>query len=227
MDIVFLWSGAELPNGMTNAQYAHQGAYPLIATALLTALFILIAFKPHSLIEQKQVICALVYVWVAQNVFLVLSSITRLMNYIEEYSLTYLRVSALIWMALVALGLILIVTRIYLQKSNKWLLNSNSIALYATLYICCFINFGGIIANYNVKHSHEVTGKGAYLDVYYLQRSIGADAIPSLLWFEHNYATSSNIRDVKAVRQWLQGEVKNSMWYWRSWTFRNYRLSQE
>lgn len=226
MDIAFLWSGAELPNGMTYSQYARQGAYPLIATALLTALFILITFKPHSVIEQKKIICALVYVWVGQNVFLVLSSITRLLNYIEEYSLTYMRVSALIWMVLVAVGLILIVTRIYLQKSNKWLVNVNTTTLYATLYTCCFINFGGIIADYNVKHSYEITG-GAYIDVFYLQRAVGADAIPALLWFEQHYPYSSEIHEVREVRKSLQQQVKNSMTNWRQWTFRNYRLLQK
>ena len=28
------------------------------------------------------------------------------------------------------------------------------------------------------------------------------------------------------ARKLLQSEVEDSMWYWRSWTFRNYRLSQ-
>jgi len=35
LDIAFLWSGAPLPAGTTMANYAHQGAYPLIATAIL------------------------------------------------------------------------------------------------------------------------------------------------------------------------------------------------
>lgn len=228
MDIAFLWSGAALPVGMTHAQYAHQGAYPLIATALLTAIFILIAFKPQSTIENRKVIRSLVYVWVGQNVFLVISSITRLMNYIGEYSLTYMRVAALIWMVLVALGLILIVSRIYLQRSNKWLVNINAIALYSTLYICCFINFGGIIAGYNVEHSREAEGSnGIYLDISYLQTEIGADAIPALLWFEQNRPADPNLQTIQRIRMALQYDIKYSLLSWRAWTFRKYRLLQE
>ncbi len=227
MDIMFLWSGAELPIGMTHAQYAHHGAYPLIATVLLTAVFILIAFKPKSAIEAIPVIRSMVYVWVGQNVFLVASSITRLINYIGDYSLTYLRVSALIWMGLVALGLILIVARIYMQRSNKWLVNINAFALYSTLYICCFINFGAIIAEYNVKQSRQIIGnEGVELDVYYLQKEVGEDAIPALLWFEQNKPEYYNIQRVQDTRKLLQIQVNSSMSSWRSWTFRKFRLLQ-
>lgn len=181
MDIAFLWTGATLPDGMTHAQYAHQGAYPLIVTALLAAVFVLIALKPGSVSEQMASIRALVYAWVGQNILLVFSSIIRLTDYIEMYSLTYLRVSALIWMLLVALGLALIVARIYFGRSNRWLINTNSLTLYTTLYLCCFINFGSIIADYNVKHCREITGSGANLDVHYLHNRIGSAAIPALV----------------------------------------------
>ena len=35
MDVGYLWGGVRLPDGMTYANYAHRGAYPLIMTALL------------------------------------------------------------------------------------------------------------------------------------------------------------------------------------------------
>ena len=46
LDLTYLWGGASLPDGMTYAYYAHRGAYPLIATALLAAGFVLIAMRP-------------------------------------------------------------------------------------------------------------------------------------------------------------------------------------
>jgi len=39
MDAIYLWGGVALPDGVTYASYAHRGAYALIATALLAALF--------------------------------------------------------------------------------------------------------------------------------------------------------------------------------------------
>ncbi len=249
MDIAFLWTGAALPDGMTHAQYAHQGAYPLIITALLAAAFVLIALKPGSVGEQMASIRALVYAWVGQNILLVFSSIIRLMDYIEIYSLTYLRVSALIWMLLVALGLALIVARIYFAKSNRWLINTNCLTLYATLYLCCFINFGSIIAEYNVKHCREITGSGANLDVYYLHNRIGSAAIPAFMWFEAHHTVApatqavpsndspsnadryddalrymSAADRVQKFRQELQQQANARLQNWRTWTFREYRI---
>ena len=48
LDLAFLWSGAPLPDGMTLAEYAHRGAYPLIATALLAGLFVLVTLRPGA-----------------------------------------------------------------------------------------------------------------------------------------------------------------------------------
>jgi hypothetical protein len=222
MDTLFLWSsGEELPKGMTHAKYAHQGAYPLIITALLAGAFVLIAMQPKSETESNPTIRLLVYAWVAQNIFLVFSSMLRLSRYIEDYSLTYLRVAAFIWMALVALGLALILARIYWQHSNRWLVNRNAAALYCVLYAACFANIGGFIADYNVRHAREVTGRGAALDVGYLQRAAGVNAIPALKWFDENQTRSTK---AFATRKILEKRLEKSEKDWRQWTFQTYRL---
>jgi hypothetical protein len=46
LDLAYLWGGFSLPDGMSHAEYAHRGAYPLIVTALLAAGFVLIAMRP-------------------------------------------------------------------------------------------------------------------------------------------------------------------------------------
>lgn len=164
MDAEYLWMGAALPYGMTYAQYAHSGAYPLMATALLSIGFVLVILKPGRGAEKSVLIRSLVYLWVAQNIFLVIGSIQRAVLYIDIYHLTLLRVSAIIWMGLVASGFILIILRITTGKTNIWLINANFIALITTLYICSFINFEGIIAEYNVDHCKEMGGSNINFD---------------------------------------------------------------
>lgn len=227
MDVVFLWSGGALPEGMSYAQYAHHGAYPLVATALLAAVFVLIALEPGCATERMPVIRKLVYAWVGQNIFLVFSSIHRLVGYIGEYSLTNLRVAALVWMMLVVVGLSLIIFRIYFQKDNKWLVNTNSIMLYAVLYLSCFVNSGGMVAEYNVRHSFEATGSGLHLDTRYLRWAIGVEAIPALLWFEQHHADHPKAEQVRALRKVLQSRIADVTAGWRQWTFRNYRITQK
>ena len=55
MDFVYLWGGKTLPDGMSYAEYAHRGAYPLIATALLAGAFVLVALRPGSETESDSI----------------------------------------------------------------------------------------------------------------------------------------------------------------------------
>lgn len=230
LDVTFLWSGAKLPEGMSYAAYAHQGAYPLIITSLLAGAYVLIAFRPGSYAGKALLLRRLVSLWVGQNVFLVASSILRLMGYIGEYSLTYMRITALIWMVLVAVGLVLILTRIYLNRSNSWLIKCNIVALYLTLYICCFINFSSLIAFYNVQHAHEITGTGVYLDCEYLKENVGFEAIPAMIWFENNSTVHKHCIDLwmdeNSITVASSEKLKliESLHDWHSWTYRKQQL---
>jgi hypothetical protein len=223
LDFVYLWGGVALPDGMTYASYAHRGAYPLMLTALLAAVFILIAIRPGGPAERQPAIRILVFVWIAQNVILVISSMLRLDLYVQSYSLTYWRIAALIWMMLVALGLLLIVARMVLDRPNSWLVGANLFTLTIVLYCCAFINFPWVIATYNVEHSREVSGQGALLDFYYLT-SLGPQALPAIdRYLRHpmriqSYFNGQRDGVVQRRRRELDG--------WRAWSFCGWRLDR-
>ena len=222
LDGAYLWGNATLPADISYASYAHRGAYPLIVTALLAAAFVLAAMRPGRPAEQSRVIRPLVYLWVAQNVLLVLSSILRLDLYVQIYLLTWWRVAAFIWMVLVALGLVLIVARIVLNRSNGWLIRANLVTLTATLYACSLINFAGIIADYNVSHSREATGKGVSLDLNYLF-SLGPQALPAI----DRAITLRGLDPTLVSRRGclVEQQVKDTA-FWRTWGFRSWRLQR-
>ena len=223
LDASYLWGGVALPEGLTYAGYAHRGAYPLIVTALLAAGFVLVTLRPGSAMSANRLVRALVHVWIAQNVVLVVSSILRLDLYVGIYSLTYWRVAAFIWMGLVGAGLVLIMARIALGRSNEWLLGANLATLFAVLYACCFVNFATIIANYNVMHNRELTGQGYALDQDYL-RSLGPAAIPAMdLFLERTPGLEGRMvmeREIEK-RDFLARQQN-----WRAWGFRNWRLAR-
>ena len=222
LDAIFLWGNAALPADITYAAYAHRGAYLLILTALLAAGFVLAAMRPGGPAERSKVIRPLVYLWVAQNVLLVASSILRLGLYVQIYLLTYWRVAAFIWMLLVALGLLLIVARIILHRFNDWLIRANLIALTATLYICSLINFAAIIADYDVSHGHEASGQGVQIDMNYLVQ-LGPQALPAI-----DRAIQLRGADPNLVsrRNCLVEEQRREMASWHSWGFRRWRLQR-
>jgi hypothetical protein len=156
---------------------------------------------------------------------LVISSILRLDLYVGIYALTYLRVAAFVWMGLVAVGLALIIARIALEKSNKWLLCANLSALSATLYACCFVNFAALIARYNVEHSYEMTGQGVAVDVGYL-RELGPQALPAIDEFlaGRDILLDQQLAYLAAERDNLEGWFRREQENWRAWTFRDWRL---
>lgn len=117
LDIAYLSRALPLPRGMGMAEYVHRGAYPLIVTALLAGLFVLVTLRPGSSTAHVPAIRRLVVLWIAQNVILVASSIQRTLDYIDVSMFTALRIHALAWMALVACGLMLICWRMLREKA--------------------------------------------------------------------------------------------------------------
>lgn len=241
LDLLFLWGGVRLPDGLTYADYAHRGAYPLIATAILAGAFVLVAMRKNGPAEKSDLIRTLVYIWIAQNVWLVISSILRLELYVEAYGLTEMRIAAGIWMALVAVGLVLIVVKIVGGYTNRWLVMANLTALMLTLWGVSSLNFPATIAKFNVEHSYEVTGKGEglRLDAYYMG-DLGPQAIPALDEFllTEKYADADLVKTIGLLRDNEADSVirrdisKGYTWSepvpfdWQSWTWRDERLLQ-
>lgn len=201
MDIAYLGGLLPMPGGVTLADYAHRGAYPLIITALLAAAFVLVALQPGSTTASLPLIRRMLVLWIAQNVLLVGSSIVRTLDYVAAYSLTELRIAALAWMGLVALGLIFICWRMLRGKSAAWLINANFAAAGLVLTAFCFVDAGAIAASWNVGHAREVGGRGAALDLCYLNR-LGASALEPLVALEQRDNLQPVFRErVQSVRQ--------------------------
>ncbi|MEB2844422.1 DUF4173 domain-containing protein [Rhizobiales bacterium RZME27] len=223
LDLMYLWGGAELPAGMSHAEYAHRGAYPLVATALLAAAFVLIAMRRGGPGDHSRLIRILVIAWILQNVLLCLSSILRLDLYVETYSLTGLRIAAGIWMGLVAAGLTLILLRIALRRSNQWLISMNLATLATVLYLCAFFDFSGFIARFNVENSLRPEHQGEPLDIHYLA-SLGPSAIPAIDRYLASLPADAVERPrVEYQKQEMLDRFAARSTDWRSWSYRQHR----
>ncbi len=213
LDLAFLWSGAPLPQGVTLADYAHRGAYPLIVTALLAGGFVLLAGRSRDRLVRR-----LIVLWVAQNLLLVASSILRTVDYIAVFGLSGWRIAALAWMGLVALGLVLIVWRMLRGRSVRWLINANALAAGAVLTAGCASDLGEIAARWNVAHAKSA----ADIDLCYFE-SLGPSALLSLIEVERRasgpvlrYRARNIIGDVMA-------DMRRDRADWRRWSWRNAR----
>lgn len=235
MDLAYLWGGASLPDGLTHAGYAHRGAYPLVATALLAAAFVLVAMRPWGAGTRSPLVRVLVLAWVGQNILLMLSALLRLKLYVDAYSLTELRMAAFVWMLLVAGGLVLILVQILSQRPIGWLVSANVAMLALTLYAYSFVDTAVVIANYNIRHSYEMRGTGKRIDVAYLW-ALGPGVIPALDRYAPRIAATGNPPSevkwgwsqakVASYRDGLAGRHQAAQIDWRAWSFRDWRLSR-
>ncbi|MCX8997920.1 DUF4173 domain-containing protein [Rhizobiaceae bacterium BDR2-2] len=225
LDLTYLWGGARLPDGMSHAQYAHRGAYPLVVTALLAAALILAAMRPDGPGSRSPRVRRLVYLWIAQNALLCFSAMLRLDLYVETYSLTGLRLAAGLWMGLVATCLLLILLRIVLRRSNEWLVATGCASLAVVVFLGALGDAPGFIARFNVAHSRELSGQGRLLDLHYLSR-LGASAIPALDTYIAAGKTQPALRAELAavIRNRLAGDVLYPRSDWRGWTLRKARI---
>lgn len=227
LDLAYLWGGLELPQGVSHAQYAHRGAYPLVVTALLAAFFVLVAIRPGAAGVTSRLIRRLIYLWILQNILLCFSAILRLDLYVEAYSLTGMRIAAGLWILLVAVGLALILMRILWNRSNAWLFATNGASLLVVLYGVAVIDIPAFVANYNVAHSRDMDGSGEWLDSQYL-RTLGPAALPAI----DAYLAQASFRQVPEFKLALVKELRSDLVFdfqirskdWRSWTWRSQRL---
>lgn len=218
LDLAFLWSGAPLPAGVSLAEYAHRGAYPLIGTALLAGIFVLTTMKPGSPTAASPAIRKLVVLWVGQNLLLVASSILRTCDYIGIYMLTGWRIAALAWMGLVALGLVLICWRMLTGRSARWLINSNALAATTLLAAATIVDLDAMSAEWNVNHAREVGGQGVALDLCQLNM-MGSAALLPLTALEGRKLDSEFRERVTFVRYRVLTDTLRDQHNWRTWNW--------
>jgi Domain of unknown function (DUF4173) len=220
MDLIYIWGDVRLPEAFTLAEYAHRGAYPLIVTALLAGLFILVTTHPKSAMAGNRLIRWLIILWIGQNLFLVASTVERTLLYIDSYSLTRLRIAALLWMGLVGIGLVLVTWRMLRGNGIAWLVNGNILAALAVLGVCTYIDLGEMAARWNVRHAQEVGGEGVHLDLCYLNNLDGSALLPLASLEQRANLEPSFKQRVTLVRQQAQQRVVDRQaekggWRWR------------
>lgn len=222
LDIAFLWSGAALPGKVTLADYAHRGAYSLIATALIAGALSLWMLRPGGAVAADGRARALLVLWVMQNLLLVASSMLRTIDYVEAFSLTELRISALLWMLLVGIGLVLICWTILRGRSVGWLVNTNVAAAGLLLTGACFVDLGAVAAHWNVSHAREVGGNGPSIDICYLA-GLDDSAVVPLIRLEQTARRAGFRAEVAGQRVISLANLERTQSDWRTWTWRNAR----
>jgi hypothetical protein len=135
----------------------HQGTGTVIVSIVIAISIILFYFRGTlNFSEQSKTIKVLAYLWIAQNVFMLISTGFRNDLYIAEYGLTYKRIGVYIYLLLASIGLVTTFIKILKLKSNHFLFRSNGWLFYGVLIIACFVNWDVMITWYNIQLPKQI-----------------------------------------------------------------------
>jgi len=149
-----------------------------------------------------------------------------LRRHIDMTELTRLRVASIVWFFLVAMGLFYIVLRIGKSRSNNWLININALTALLLIYPCCFINFDGIIADFNAAHCEEAHGGGSPLDLDYFA-DLGVTSIPALDKIADRIPLQRRRDKAREISAALHKDLASDLSDWRGWTWRRQRAADD
>ncbi len=218
-DAAYLWFALKLPAGLTYAEFAQRGSYRLIAAVVMAAVTLCVFFRVRALQSRNRVALALAYVFVAQNLLVLVGAARRLQLYVDVYGLTRLRVAAFIWMALVAVGFITIVVKLRGVRPFSFLLRANAASVAVVLAVVTLLDINGFIAGWNVERYER--GMKASFDVAYIGR-LGATAMPALARLTA-VADADLARDANAWLRRSYSEAKEAREAWQARTLRTER----
>ncbi len=173
IQLYFLFGGGKvsLPDGFTYAEYARQGFFQLLAVTILNVVILMFCRKAAG---ESIVLRVVLTVFSVCTYVMIASAAMRMLLYVDAYSLSFLRILVLWFLALNTLlvtGIILAIYRAGFPLFRYF------VAVSAVCYIVlAYANVDYIIASYNTK-SQEKMEK---IDIDYLT-TLSSDAAPVLL----------------------------------------------
>ena len=187
-----------LPDGMTYSQYAHEGFWQLLFVSIINFAVVLICVKVFQDNRTLRIILTVISLCTC---VMILSAGYRMVLYIREYNLTFLRVLVLWFLALLMVifgGVIFWVFR------KDFPLFRYMIIVVSVCYIGLSLSrVDGIIAGYNIRNTDQINEN----DIYYLMYGLSADAAPEIAEIQMEILQENNMyEDVAAYFRVRKGE---------------------
>ena len=163
VDIYYLIT-ARLPEGVTHADFVHQGVNTLIASVVLAIAVVMYFFRGNLNFFQKGAhLRTAAYLWIVQNAVLIGATASKNFSYIGEYGLTHKRIGVYLYLLLTLIGLITTYIKVREVKTNWFLLRRNAWLFYTMLVLFSSVDWSRAITRYNLAHLSS-----AEVDVEYL-----------------------------------------------------------
>lgn len=163
-DLMYVWFSRRVLSARELSLYVHEGTNLLIFAILLAAILLLVIFRKNlNFFPNNEGLKKLAYIWLGQNIFMVLSVAIRNFHYSHSFGLTYKRIGVFLFLLLVLIGLVTLFLKIRDRKSHYFLWHSNSWSVYLVLLVVSFINWNLLITRVNLNPNYTKN-----LDIQYL-----------------------------------------------------------
>ena len=182
IQVVYLFMGrGQLPDGLTYAEYARQGFFQLLFVAVLNLVMVLMCLKYF---RRSAVLNGVLLVISLCTYVMVASAFYRMVLYVQQYHLTYLRLLVLWFLPMLAVLMAGVVALIF---RNRFPLFWHCLAVISVFYLA----LAWMKPDYQIARYNLAAGEGAVItDVYqsdyysrdgvdYLTR-LSADAAPAV-----------------------------------------------
>lgn len=143
----------------------HDQINSLIGSIFLAMMVILFYFKGAlNFIQNNKTLLLLSKIWLGLNGILVISAAIQNSIYINALGLTYKRLGVYLFLILCVVGLFYSYQKIKLQKTNFYLIDKMTWAVFYSLILSSLFNWGSIITRYNLTKPN--------VDLYYLENDL-------------------------------------------------------
>ena len=154
IDVNYVWILQQVPKGLNHSEYVHGGVNSLIFSIVLAVSIILWFFRRNlNFYSKNGWLKGLAYGWIAQNAFLVLSTLGKNWMYVEFSGLTEKRIGVFIWLFLTLIGLTLTLIKVRKRKSGWFMARNASWAFYAVMVLATFVNWHRLIVRFNLNYA--------------------------------------------------------------------------
>nr|WP_249300065.1 MULTISPECIES: DUF4173 domain-containing protein [unclassified Rhodococcus (in: high G+C Gram-positive bacteria)] len=186
-------------DGLTNAEYARQGFWQLLAVTALTLLVLatVVRAAPRDTRTQRTYLRVVLGVLCVLALVVVASALHRMSLYERQYGYTTLRL--FVTVVEVLLGAVFVLVMVAgIGMAGKWLPRAVGVAVVGAVLSLAALNPDAYVARHSVERFQD-TGK---IDTRYL-RSLSADAAPELDRLPEPYR-SCVLSDVVATVKWTE-----------------------
>lgn len=203
---LFLRLDTGLPEGVTYSQYAHQGFWQLLAVSLINFAAVLICQRVFG---ENRILRVLLTVVSVCTCIMIVSAAYRMILYVSEYYLTFLRVLVLWFLAVLMFIFFGVIYSTY--RKNFGLFRYITAVVSVCYILFSFSRPDVFIADYNIRQATEVSE----IDVHYLMH-LSNDTAPILAKIDKDEILDTEVLDSLEVyfRSIVEKEEQMSLRKW-------------